>query len=173
MSEERILLFGLTAWEVWTLIGPLVSAILAAVLALLLHRSKAQADHRLSLDYEAEIASRNVRREKLLMAYEWIDAAEPGRLQLLSLPPDEAFERTKLAGKGMGLVKLFGSEQLSIGVDQYIEMLNGNGSFNSDEFMNLFRDELREGYGLGKTNSRYKWLDFKKLEPEHTAEKEE
>jgi hypothetical protein len=155
-------LLGISVSQIWNFVNPFLAALGGGYVVLRFDRAKAKESHRLTLDYEAEVAARSVRREKLLEAYELIDAALPDRLSFLELDAEEAFERTKLAGRGMGLVKLFGSENLCESVDKYVEMLNGNGNFNSSDFMNDFRDELRGSYGLKTTASRYRWVDFMK-----------
>ena len=153
---------GLSISQIWSILSPFLAAILGGYLVLYFDRKKAKKNHRLKLEYEGEIAARIVRRDSLLRAYEWIDAAMPDRLTFLELDAEEAFERTKLAGQGMALVKLFGSERLCASVDRYVEMLNGECEFDSSEFMNDFRDELRDFYALEKTESRYRWVDFTK-----------
>ena len=168
LNEPRFLGFSIA--QLWIFLSPILAAFFGAVLVHILGGRRSLADHKLTLDYESEVAARQVRREKLLQAYEWIDNAEPSRLDFLKLDPDERFERTKLFAKGMALVKLFGSEALCSKVDEYIEMLNGSRDFNFDDLMNALRDELRHRYGLEPTKSKYKWVDFRKVTMRESGE---
>ena len=114
------------------------------------------------LDYESEVAARQIRRAKLLEAYHLIDSGLPDRLEFLQLPSEQHMERAASYTRGLGLVKLFGDEDLSSDIDRLIDNFNkGKSDFSIDIFMNKLRDSVRKDHGLQITSARYKWLDVK------------
>ena len=122
------------------------------------------------LDYEAEVAARQVRRERLLDAYRTLDASEPQRMEYLNnnedtkLSFEEFSELVRERGTALGDVLLFGDEELA---GQIQRIIDEGGEYDTGTLMNLLRDKLRAQYGIEETKARYKWVVVhpKKVEP--------
>ncbi|WP_134678509.1 hypothetical protein [Paracoccus ravus] len=162
ISLDEPLLFGQSLKQLWIFFGPLVSGLVAAVLAHHLSARRDVSAHQRQLDYEAKIAARSIRRAKLLEAYQTLDRTEDARLDFLDLDPEERFKRTQERSAAFTQLKLFGDEPLCVLVDQLIEDFKA-GQWSTDALMNALRDRVRNDHGLEETKSRYKWVDFKKV----------
>ena len=73
------------------------------------------------------------------------------------------FERSE----AVGVVKLFGDENLCQQIDRIVEV---GEMANTAEFMNDLRDRVRDDYGLEPTESRYKWIEFRPRENAREAD---
>ncbi len=147
-----------TYLEIWTLLGPVVSAIGAALLTHALTRRRDRANVQLRLEEEAKIAARQIRRERLLDAYRALDASVPQRVQYKKVSEKEHQELIKRRTAAFTDVNLFGDEELAKQIEEIIE--NGQES-DTSKIMNLLRDKLREQFELERTEARYKWVEVK------------
>ncbi len=127
----------------------------------------------MQLDYEAEIAARQARREYLLEAYRTLDATEPKRLEYLAnnehekLSFEEFSKIIRKRGPAFGDVLLFGDEELAGHIYRIIEE---GGDVNSDALMNLLRDKLRAQFGIERTVARYQWVEIHPKRAEEVAD---
>ena len=155
------LIWGYTISQIWVLVSPLLAGLLAAWITHSLNRKRDETGHQLRLDYEVETAARQIRRDKLLRAYEMLDAAEPARMEYLELDTETQLLRVQDRGRALAVIKLFGTENQCDLVDEYIDALSTRTPHGFGPLMNNLRDQLRVDYGLELTVSRYKWVDFK------------
>lgn len=153
------LIFGLSALQLWLFAGPILSGFIGALAAHWLNARRDRMNHALKLDYESAVAAREVRRDKLLQAYELIDKACPSRRAILDLDAADELALMQDFDRGIALVKLFGDKALNGEIDLLIGALaEGRGPlFNERTFMNHLPDRLRSEYGLDLTRSRYGW----------------
>jgi len=147
--------------ELWALIGPVVSAVGAAILVHFLTRRRDQANYQMRLEEEAKIAARRVRREHLLNAYRALDASEPQRLEFKKVGHEEHLQLVRERAAALADVNLFGDESLAEQLDKIIRQ---GPNYDTSQLMNLLRDKLREEFGLEPTSARYKWVEVR-LDP--------
>ncbi len=154
------LVFGASLSAIWFVLWPIVSAALAAFATHLLTRRRDKENFHLRLEEEAKIASRQIRRERLLDAYRALDASEPQRTNFKSIAPDseEMALLAKRRAAALSEVNLFGNEQLAGELDVMFEQGN---AYDTSRIMNYLRDFLREEFGLEVTEARYRWAEVR------------
>ena len=163
------ILFGVSASEIWQVLGPLISAFVATIATYYLTRRRDQESFRLRLEEEAKIAARKVRRERLLAAYSALDASEPQRVSFKGVENHVYAELLKERAAALSDINLFGDEDLAKQLEVIIEQGSG---YDTSILMNLLRDKLRKEYGLEPTEARYKWVEvtLKETPNEHDGE---
>ncbi|MFQ3184347.1 MAG: hypothetical protein ACI9RO_001679 [Alteromonas macleodii] len=137
-----------------SLITHLAAGMLAALVTQWVARQNRHQTER-NRDYEAEMASRLIRREKLLDAFRVLDASEPQRCETQKLSNDEMLKLKRTRSAAFADIGLFGDESLIHLLDQSIQE---GISFDTSILMRRLRDFLRELYSLEPTDVCYQWF---------------
>lgn len=159
MSEKP-----LTALELWAVVGPFVSAVIAAILTHFFAAYRDKKNFQFRLDEEAKIAARKARRDYLLKAYRQLDSTEPERTSYLIqheiITAEEYSDLLKMRSAAFTELNLFGDEFLSAQIDKSLEEKD---KYDTSILMNRLRSLLREEYGLAMTKANYKWLEIRMI----------
>ena len=159
------IVFGASVSQIWTIAGPFLTAFIVAAVTHYSTRSRDYENFRLRLDEEARLASRRIRRERLLDAFRALDSSEPQRVNFLKLSREAYSDLLQKRSAALSDINLFGDEELANAVDKIIEK---GQEQDTSLIMNLLRDRLREEFGLEPTQARYKWVVVKLNESKTT-----